>query len=349
MALLVDSNNFATAAWMPYQPNPTFSVNFDGREGWHEVWVGLSEETEHSWKASWDATRFKLDFTPPLLVITNPASLTVMQPMIQVQGYCPEDLDSLYFDLSNADGVVSNEQAFVLDRYHDEETWEYTTTWFQAFDVALANGPNTFTFHATDLAGNVATTNFTFTLDYSDKTNPPLVRLFYPQDGTQLSGDDPFTWRGWVEDFTAKVTAEVLDASGTTNVYRGVVERDGKFWIENLPAATGTNWLRLKAQDVVGNASVTNIAVIRSSVLLTVNPPPVLAGQTLAIVTGTINSSDYTVWVNGVKAFMNGDGTWVASNTPVNAGGTAVFQARAIPNWDNGGNGTPAVEAGDGP
>ena len=29
------------------------------------------------------------------------------------------------------------------------------------------------TFHATDMAGDVTTTNLTYTLDYSGKTNPP--------------------------------------------------------------------------------------------------------------------------------------------------------------------------------
>jgi hypothetical protein len=55
--------------------------------------------------------------------------------------------------------------------------------------------------------------------------------------------------------------------------------------------------------------------------------------------TGTINVSDHTVWVNGVKATID-SGTWQADNVPMTPGGTAVIQARAIPNTDHDGNGT---------
>jgi len=47
---------------------------------------------------------------------------------------------------------------------------------FQAFDLLLTNGLNTVTLHATDLAGNVMTTNFSFTLDYATATNPVAPR-----------------------------------------------------------------------------------------------------------------------------------------------------------------------------
>jgi hypothetical protein len=45
--------------------------------------------------------------------------------------------------------------------------------------------------------------------------------------------------------------------------------------------------------------------------------------------TGTISDSTYAVWVNGVKGHNNGNGTWSASNVPVNSGGTASFTATA--------------------
>jgi len=33
----------------------------------------------------------------------------------------------------------------------------------------------------------------------------------------------------------------VVDTSENTNIFNGMVERDGKFWVENLPAVSGTN------------------------------------------------------------------------------------------------------------
>jgi hypothetical protein len=61
-------------------------------------------------------------------------------------------------------------------------------------------------------------------------------------------------------------------------------------------------------------------------------------------VSGTITLTNCTVWVNGVQATQddNGDGDWEAYSVPVGPGGTAVIEARAIPNTaaDNNGNGT---------
>ena len=60
---------------------------------------------------------------------------------------------------------------------------DFTTNYFECLDVPLTNGLNVITIHATDLAGDTTTTNFNFTLDYSSKTNPPVVQITWPQDG----------------------------------------------------------------------------------------------------------------------------------------------------------------------
>ena len=87
MAVLVDDTNWADANWIAY--NPALVVPVGGSEGWHQIWVGLRGLPANA-QQTWVWTRVKLDLTPPLLVITNPAPPNVMQPMIEVQGYCPE-------------------------------------------------------------------------------------------------------------------------------------------------------------------------------------------------------------------------------------------------------------------
>ena len=64
-------------------------------------------------------------------------------------------------DLSNATGVVLGQPFNVLDQFPDTTTFEFTTNTFQAFDQTLTPGTNLFTFHATDLAGNVSSINYT--------------------------------------------------------------------------------------------------------------------------------------------------------------------------------------------
>ncbi len=144
------------------------TVNLGSTEGWHQVYIGLRGLPPNAYQ-TWQATRLKLDLTPPLLVITNPAPGTVTRPVIQLQGYSPEALASISYDLTNATGLVTNQQVIILGQYFDTNTLDFTTNYFQCFDVPLTNGLNIITLHATDLAGNVTTTNFTFTLDYSGR------------------------------------------------------------------------------------------------------------------------------------------------------------------------------------
>ena len=65
---------------------------------------------------------------------------------------------------------------------------------------------------------------------------------------------------------------------------------------------TLTNWLTLTATDIKNNVTTTNIFVVQSSVLITINPITDNLNQPTVTVSGTINATNYTVWVNGVAA-----------------------------------------------
>jgi len=325
VATLIDDNNFSNAVWNTYSGS-TVTVNLGSLQGWHQVWIGLRGHADDPASAVWQWKRLKLDWTPPALVITNPASGTVDVPLIQLQGYSPEALRSISYDLSNAAGTVTNQPVLVLDQYHDPVTLELTTNTFQAFDIMLTNGVNAITLHATDLAGNVATLVTNFTLDYSAKTNPPSVQVAWPQNGTEISGGS-FTVNGQVGDATVTVSATITDGNGHTNTLNGLVERTGKFWVENLPLNSGTNTVTLNVTDAAGNSTATSFNVVQSAVTLTMNPvsDPQQLWQATVNLTGTISDASYAIWVNGVKGHNNGDGTWSANFVPVNDGGTAVF------------------------
>jgi hypothetical protein len=277
--------------------------------------------------------RVKLDLTPPWFVITNPTNSTVSVPVIQLQGYIPETLAKASYDLNNASGLVTNQSVTITGQYYDPNNLAYTTNYFQCFDVPLALGLNTITLHGTDLAGDVTTTNFSFTLGYAGATNPPTVVLNWPLPGMQISGGS-FIWHGWVSEPTATVIAQTL-SGGVTNAFTGQVGRDGTFWIAGLPLSGGTNQFTLTATDAAGNSTSTNLAVVQSPLALAITSAP--WGQPIQ---GTISDpNDYTIWVNGVQATNNGDGTWIVQN-PILTLNTPVAQVRAIPNSENGGNGT---------
>jgi hypothetical protein len=335
MAVLVNDTNIADATWIPFSSVPL--VLLGTNDGTYQIWFGFCGSDGTSY---WSEVSVTLDTTPPAVVITNPTASITSKPMIQLQGYSPEPLTSLTFTVTNSQGTNSPGEGFVTDQYFDTNLFELTTNWFECLDIGLTQGTNYVSLRATDRAGNVTITNLIYIFDTNGDTTPPAITLFWPQDGTQISGTN-FTLRGLLDDETASLTAQIVSTNGTTNTVNGLVERDGKFWVENLPLVGGTNLITITATDAAGNTSVTNISVFPSPVALTIDPPSPdqLWNQTLTV-TGTIDSSDYTVWANGAEASLNGDGTWTATNVYLPPGGTAVIQARAIPNSNNGGNGT---------
>ncbi len=224
-AILVNSTNFAGAAWSGYTTS-NLTVNLGSlNEGDYAVWVGLKGLPDDATQ-TWQEIDFTIDTTPPLLVITNPATATVGVPLVQVQGYADEQLASLTFDVSNATGVVTGQEGTVMSQDFDTNIWQFTTNYFQCFDITLAEGTNLVTLHATDYAGNTTNSNLLLNLDFSIRTNPPVVQLTWPQDGMKVSGAN-FTLDGFVDDPTADIAAQIVDANGHTNAVSGVVERNG--------------------------------------------------------------------------------------------------------------------------
>ncbi|MCX6884378.1 MAG: hypothetical protein NTX27_04980 [Verrucomicrobia bacterium] len=336
MAVLVDNTNLAQAVWVPYAPEVWAQLG--SADGWHVARVGLRGRAADS-VSNWVSKRVKLDRTPPLVVITSPTSSLTSQPILQITGYSVEPVVRIRYDLANAAGSLTDQEGYVSQQMYNPAARELGTNHFQCYDLELTNGPNNIALRLTDRAGNTATVNFSVTLDYAGDTTPPVLTLHWPPPGGLISGDS-FTCRGAVDDPTAQIKAWVVSAAGETNSSSAVVERNGWFWVEDLPLAAGTSQLWLEVVDAAGNTSTMNVSVVKAGVALTIGD---LSGEDLTqshiAVSGTIGQAGYAVWVNGIKA-TTGSGNWSVASVPLNAGGTAVIQARAIPNSDNGGNGT---------
>jgi hypothetical protein len=328
-AVLVNSTNLSTSTWSAY--SPSFTVTLPDTDGDHIVLVALRGRTAE-FPAATDETELTLDRVALTLCITNPATPTVIKPYLQLQGCADEALASLSYDLTNALGQVTNELVAVVDQYFDTNRFDFTTNYFQGYDIPLTNGVNAITLRVCDLAGNVTTTNFSVTLDYTTATNPPVMQCLWPTNGMSLSGTS-FYLLGTINDETATITARIVDASGYTNEFTGLVERNGMFWVENLPLAAGTNVIHLAATNAAGRGSLLNLAVVQSSVALAMTSTP--EGDSLyeptGSVSGTVSDPSYTVSVNGLVATVDASGHWEASGVPIYGQGTATFDAVATP------------------
>jgi hypothetical protein len=273
-----------------------------------------------------------VDHAPPVVNITNPPERVTSQPLIDLRGYTDEPVHQIRYDLLNTSNHVAGGEGSVNDQSFDTVSFEFTRNYFTCYDIELAPGTNVIVLRCEDLAGNSSTNRLTyfFTFDY-DKT-PPAISLAFPANGGQVIGDS-FTARGQLDDTTARMTAQV-GAYGETNVVQGLVERNGYFWVENVPLNAGANHLTFTATDAAGNSSHTNLVVYRSDEILTMDPIPADQVSWLQVtVTGKVFPRNRAVWINGTQAQVAPDGAWVANNVPVQSpsGGTAVFEMSAIP------------------
>jgi hypothetical protein len=348
MAVLVNGAELTPDKWQPFFP--TVNVVIGPDDGVYEVAVVLRGRAGAASEQSRDVNHLTLDRVPPVVTLTSPAGATTGRPIIQVMGTSSEDLSRITYDLANGAGTLTDESVFVQDQEFDETTFEFTTTYFQCYDVELVDGVNTITVRATDLAGNVGTAQKTMTLDVSSLTDAPTIDFVWPQNGMHISGNE-FTLRGMLDDDTAQVTVRIVDPSQNTIEVEGLVERGGLFWAENLPLATGDSEVMVVARNANDLERTSIITVTKSAVDLVIESFP--TGTTLykerATVSGTVNSGDCTVTVNGVAApELVPDGPnlwrWTASGVPVVGMGTATFDAVATP--AEGGAGAGSMSEG---
>jgi hypothetical protein len=328
-------------SWIPFATNLPIDLGpGDGKRILYIVgrWGGVTSRVATD-------TTVVVDHKPPLITITDPPEGVTSQPLIDLRGYTDEAVRSIRYELLNGSNHVSRGEGLVNDRGFDPVIYEFTTTYFTCYDLQLAPGTNIILLRCQDLAGNASTNRLTyfFTLDY-DKI-PPVISLHSPMNGEQLVGDS-FTARGRLDDTTARMTA-LVGANGETNVLKGLVERNGYFWVENVPLRAGANYLTLTATDAAGNSSYTNLIIYQSEGTLDMDPVPADQLQQLEVtITGKVAPPNQAVWVNEVLAQVAPDGAWVAKHVPVlsPSGGTAVFKMTAIPLTGTSTNRPPPIE-----
>ena len=324
MAYLVNDTNFADAQWFPFSAVP--DVLLGTTDGTYQVWMGL---TGSNGIAYWSEQTIVLDRTPMQLAITNLMADSGSRPFIDPAGYTTKALKSLTFEVVHADGTTNSGGGIVVEQTLNPANPLYVTNWFACLDLPLAIGTNQIAITGTDLAGNVASTNFDFLLETNDDTTPPAISLIWPQNGAQIIGTN-FTVQGTLDDDTATVMGQFVDTNGVTNAITGEVERGGTFWLDNMPLNPGTNFVTVIATDFAGNVSTTNLTVIQGSLSLTITP---LSDSDLlnayATVRGTVSDAGASISVNGIQGTNNGDGTWEVDNVPLPSGGTVPLVVTA--------------------
>jgi hypothetical protein len=294
----------------------------------------------------WDGE--EMDLRSGAIIVVAPVGSVTHQPYVQVRGYALKSLRSVSYEVRNgSQQLTSSGEGYIIRQDFDLETRRASTNWVQFFDVDLTEGANTITLTATDMAGRTYQTTFPLTLDLAGDSTAPIVTHHWPFTGNGNSGaakiaSSSFTLRGQLDDPTAAVAVYI----GGLEI-AGIVDRDGLFWVEDIPLEPGWNSFTLEARDGANNATLTNHQIERTSVQITIDPLGGIKADTyLPTVTGTISAPGYAVWVNGMQAVVSASGppyTWTATNVPLNDGGTALLQVTAIPFSDGAGSGGGGV------
>jgi hypothetical protein len=232
--------------------------------------------------------------------------------------------------LTTSRGVVTEGDGLVNEQFLDPQTVQFTTNWFTCYDLELDEGPNRIAMRYTDDAGNVTRTNFTFVVDLVGDKHAPVITLIWPTNNAVVIGDK-VTIRGKLDDPSGAIEGEIR--SGERRDRReGEIGRWGDFGIEELPLFGVTNWVTLKATDAAGNIAITNFMVRRSDVFLTFDSPdPAAIRSRNPSISGTINVTNHTVFINGTRATMNRHNKWIATNVTIPSEGP-MFEATVIPN-----------------
>jgi hypothetical protein len=266
----------------------------------------------------------------PLIVITEPTEELTSQPLIDIRGACDRPLRNVGYDVVNAVGRQQHLHGYVFDSHFDTALWEISTNYFECLDVSLAQGTNAVSVSCEDMVGHRVTTNLVCVLSFDQDKTPPRISIQWPTPGRQVSGDY-FTARGAIDDTTAHVVA-MISARGQTHMVEGMVGRDGKFSVEQLPLLGKTNLLTFIATDAAGNSATSTVPVIKSDATLIVDAVPRHQLRQLQVtVTGKVDPPDQSVWLNGRPATVKSDGTWVATGIALDLNGVAVFEAVAVP------------------
>jgi hypothetical protein len=266
----------------------------------------------------------------PTITITEPTETVTFRPMIQVKGTSDKPLRHVQFDLTNDNRQQRDQAGFITDVDFDTSRMEDTTNYFECMDIALLPGTNRVVVRCEDFDGHWVATNLVSVLRLDLDHTAPVISPQWPVPGRQVSGES-FTVHGYLDDYTARIVARIA-ANGQTRTVEGEVERDGRFWVDNLPLLARTNLLTLTATDAAGNSAVTNLPIIKSEATLTIDPVPEdQLWQLQVMVTGKVKPAAQRVWVNGLPARVSPDGTWSVRGVTLARNGVAIFEAVSVP------------------
>lgn len=264
------------------------------------------------------------------IVITDPTNTVLAGSLAQIKGFSTRPLKSLTCRIRNNRARTEAEPGYITDTFFDSGRWDFTTNWFHWMDAPLAIGTNFVELNFTTESGATVTSNLVLAFLPQLDTTPPHLTIQWPPPDADVASDF-LTLRGTIDNESTEISARIA-ADGRSETKEGLVERNQRFWVEQLPLLGRTNLVTLVAVDSAGNRTTTNFSVFRSAIAATLDPvPPAELWQLQTTVTGTVTPPDSEVMLNGITAQVLPEGRWIANGIPLDLDGVAIFDVVVRP------------------
>jgi hypothetical protein len=323
------SGDMPGAKWESFTPE--WMLTLDPKLKRHSVVLGF--KWIRSRRTGWNEVGVTITNLPPILTITSPASgiVTTSTGGLQVQGFADVALNSISCRHETPGGRTDEYPGLTTRSLSQlRRPSGVVTNFFQVFDVKLSKGTNLFLVRCEDIYGNVSTTNLTVILATEGDTTPPSIVIIAP-DGDEAVPGPIFALLGKTDDASAQMKATIT-ADGQSETRPGLVGRDGDFGFDELPMLGATNVVTVTATDLAGNVRATNITVLRANYTISMDPIPEAEwSQPSMTLNGKISTQDQAIWVNGVRATINPDGTWTATKVKADYKGAVPFLFKIKP------------------
>jgi parallel beta-helix repeat protein len=285
----VTSSAMVTTNYVTYLPGIGLLDNV------HTLYFQVEDIVGNLATVSWT---FTVDTTPPIITNLQPPDASTTNNFIPTISADYSDLSGINVSsvMIEVDGIDITSSAIVT-----ANGMSYIP------GVALSEGIHTIYLEVGDNVGNLATANWSFTVD----SNPPIITNLQPPDASTINVSNPSISADYSDLSGINVSSVALEVDGVDMTSSAVIIASGVIYIPGGALSDGIHTIYLEIRDNVGNPATASwsFTVDTTPPTITNLQPPDSSATNDNIPTisadysdtGGINSSSITLEIDGIE------------------------------------------------